>query len=824
MAVAKGYWGIDIGQCALKALRLELIDGKPTATAFDYVEHSKILSQPDADVDLLIREALEKFLSRNSVKTDEVAVGIAGQSGLARFVKLPPVEEKKIAEIVKFEAKQQIPFPLDEVEWDFQKIGGGEAVDGFALETEIGLFAMKRDVISRYMGYFSGSKIEVHLIQMSPLALVNFATYELLKPKGDPAAAEEDDTPRGKSRCTVVMDVGTDASNLIITDGGKIIWQRPIPLGGNNFTRALTKELKLTFAKAEHLKRNAAKSPDMASILKAIKPVLTDFVGEVQRSLGYFTNTHRNAHVAHMVGLGSAFKLPGLQKYLADKLSLEVKKPARFEKLAGDAVLNDPLFQENLLTFPIAYGLALQGLGQARLTTNLLPQSIRMDRVIRSKKPYAAAAAATLLLGLGGMAAGFSGPHAALTDKNVDKGIQMTKDAGSKYSAQESTYNTKLAEKNKKQDETKLIIAGQEERLNWPRFTEVFTASLPRPGLAKDGGNLTEVGGTVNDSPDLPPIDQTKLWNGATGQRAYDWFVQRMSEGVPIERAIEDSRSKYPEALAFLNIETVHTRWVTNASAFLAAADDQVQFRFGNPIADWMKNDEREKDAEKGRWKPKAAEGGAWVIEVRGYTDHTGGRRFVEQSLLRNLQRLDEFAKKDKQGREKVGEFIVGVPDPVKGKTSHAFVYGVWPVYNPQPGQFINIARGSYLDGLLGGAGAGGFGGPGGPGGFGSPGGGDGEMGRGSLGPPPPSSMGPGAMPGGMGSGSGADGGTAAPAALAPAWSGLGHSGGAAGAPAGDAKRPPGQDVKTRFEFVVMMLWREPTPSTPAAAAAATTP
>jgi type IV pilus assembly protein PilM len=131
----KGVWGIDIGQCALKALRLEMIDDKPTATAFDYVEHTKILSQPDADPDTLIREALEKFLSRNEIKLDDVAIGIAGQSGLARFVKLPPVEEKKIAEIVKFEAKQQIPFPLEEVVWDYQKIAGGEAVDGFALET-----------------------------------------------------------------------------------------------------------------------------------------------------------------------------------------------------------------------------------------------------------------------------------------------------------------------------------------------------------------------------------------------------------------------------------------------------------------------------------------------------------------------------------------------------------------------------------------------------------------------------------------------------------------------------------------------------------------
>src|SRR5215207_3065668 len=184
MRVQQGVWGLDIGQSALKALRCEMIDGKPTATAFDYVEHTKILSQPDADPDTLIREALEKFLSRNDVKNDDLALGIAGQSGLARFVKLPPVEEKKIAEIVKFEAKQQIPFPLDEVVWDFQKIAGGGAVDGFAMETEVGLFALKRDVISRYMGYFSGSKIEVHTIQMSPLALVNYTTYDLLRKGG----------------------------------------------------------------------------------------------------------------------------------------------------------------------------------------------------------------------------------------------------------------------------------------------------------------------------------------------------------------------------------------------------------------------------------------------------------------------------------------------------------------------------------------------------------------------------------------------------------------------------------------------------------------
>src|SRR4051812_3570561 len=216
-----GVWGIDLGQCGLKAIRLEERDGQAVATAFDFVEHPKILTQPDADPDQLTREALDKFLSRNQIKGDIVAISVPGQSGLARFVKLPPVEEKKIGDIVKFEAKQQIPFNLDEVVWDFQKIGSGEVTDGFAMETEIGLFAMKRDQIARQLAHFQDVNIEVHLIQMSPLALCNFVAYDQLNKGGTPAEGAEDgdEGPRGKRRCVVALDIGSDSSNLVITDG-----------------------------------------------------------------------------------------------------------------------------------------------------------------------------------------------------------------------------------------------------------------------------------------------------------------------------------------------------------------------------------------------------------------------------------------------------------------------------------------------------------------------------------------------------------------------------------------------------------------------------
>jgi type IV pilus assembly protein PilM len=767
-----GVWGIDIGQCALKALRLELVDGKPTATAFDYVEHPKILSQPDADPDVLIREALEKFLSRNQIGYDEVAVGIAGQSGLARFVKLPPVEEKKIAEIVKFEARQQIPFPLDEVVWDFQKVAGGPVTDGFAMETEIGLFAMKRDVISRYLGYFAGSKIEVHQVQMAPLALVNYTTYDVLRkggtvpapPADDPGAA---DTPRGKKRCAVVLDIGTEASNLVITDGEKIIWQRPIPLGGNNFTRALTKELKLTFAKAEHLKRNAAKSPELPQILKALKPVLQDFVGEVQRSLGYFTNTHRDAHVGYLVGVGSAFRLPGLQKYLAEKLQLDVRKPAGFARMDGDAVKNDPLFVENLLSFPVAYGLALQGLGEARLTTNLLPPEIRTDRLVRAKKPYAVAAAAALLLGTAGLALGYGASYAAVTDPTLAKGVETAKGAIDAANKQETKFSAKKGEIDKFSGQVKTIIAGQDERLNWPRFNEVFSAALPKPG---PDGNL-----------------ETSLWRGADGRgaEAVKWFYERMRVGVPADKAIADDQSNHPLYLAMVNIEAVYPRWVDSLPNFFQNADDQVSSPqprgWSQDIARWMKPDEKEPDAEKNnRPKPKipaewtGEQAGGWVVEVRGYTEHAEGEPFIAAALIKNLQRMDQFVDAV-GGPGKVAKYVPGVADPVKGKCSHAFIYHVWSDTNPSPTGFKHINR-SYLDPLAGGTGRGGAAGGAGGGLAGMM---QGQMGAmGDKGGPMGSD--PGMMSGMMSGGGGA---VANPAGQP--WTPLSGGGAAAGGPAG---------------------------------------
>jgi type IV pilus assembly protein PilM len=774
-----GVWGIDIGQCALKAVRLELEENQVTATAFDYVEHPKILSQPDADPDQLTREALEKFLSRNTLRGDSVAISVPGQSGLARFVKLPPVEEKKIPDIVRFEAKQQIPFPLDEVVWDYQKIGSGNVTDGFAMETEIGLFAIKRDMVNRALQQFKDVDVEVHIVQMAPLALCNYLAFDILK-KGGPAGAAargeaEETTRTSEKHCVVALDIGTDNSNLVITDGERIIWQRPIPFGGNHFTRALTKDMKLTFAKAEHLKRNATKSPDLKKILTSLKPVLNDFAGEVQRSLGYFTNTHRNAHVDYMVGLGNAFRLPGLQKFLSEKLQIDVRKVQKFNRLSGDTVLGGPAFTQNILSFAPAYGLALQGLNLAKLTTNLLPQDIQFERMIRSKKPWAVAAAACLLVGVMAGSINYALQYRAVAapsvfeeiDKSMKEVVKPATEAKNNYTAKDDALK-------KKENDVRNIIAGQEERLNWILLNEYINESLPIPGKRLEGKvksvdgkgfivtdregrdfptsnrplNLTTTSvfgpkGQITRQEDLKVGEEiTVIYNDSLSVAAARYWdngardaYRKVSERqTPIKGPDGRTEEDKIDSLIQVNIESIYPLYCNDLKAYFTQLKDDLK-QTGKKLDLMLTKDEMEKDPE----------GKGWVIEIRGYTYHKDPYEFLLDTFHQNLQKRGAKVEKKEgtpaptvppaaQPGDKPVPTLALTPEQEKsklwekviaGRISHVVLYDyTFSQSADVAGNFVLI-NGSVVGRLVGGQSGTTRGPGGGEGGVGLPGGGD---------------------------------------------------------------------------------------------------
>ncbi len=484
MAKSNAVWGIDIGQCALKALRCTPNDdpNKITADAFDFIEYPKILSQPEADPVELVRDALKQFLSRNKVKGDRVAISVPGQSGLARFIKLPPVEAKKSPDIVRYEARQQIPFALEDVVWDYQQMAGGSESDGFALETEVGLFAMKREQVYRCLKPLTDAGIEVDIIQLSPLTIYNFVVFDQMQDLPPLDTLDPSDPPPS----TIVVSLGTDTTDLVITNGYRV-WQRNIPLGGSHFTKALTKELKLTFAKAEHLKRNALKAEDPKAVFLAMRPVFNDLVQEVTRSISFFQSVDRTAKIGKVVTLGNAMKLRGLQKFLAQSLGYDMAELEEYRGLSGASVVGTPAFKENLLSFGVCYGLCLQGLKKAALRTNLVPPEIVQDRMIKAKKPWAVAAVAAVLLGC---TVGFFGAWRAwYSDREGDEKLATAVNAEKTITQFANTQKTNFEAA--KTDFGKVEEIGDRlrnvdaRRLLWPELVKAISEALPSDGAPR---------------------------------------------------------------------------------------------------------------------------------------------------------------------------------------------------------------------------------------------------------------------------------------------------------------------------------------------------
>lgn len=382
MPAANAVWGIEIGHAALKAVKLRHAgDGQVELVAFDLIEHPKILSQPDANPEELIRAALEKFASRNEWRGDQLVIGVPGQQTFSRFTKLPPVDEKKIPDIVRFEAGQQIPFDMDDVVWDYEVFRAPESPD-----VEVGIFAMRKDLVRKQIEYFSAHGLQPSIIQTIPSAMYNFFHFD-----GD---RKEDE-----KGATILVDVGAAKTDLIVVERHGS-WSRNIPLGGNNFTEALVRAFKLSPAKAESLKRGAAASKHARPVFQAMRPVFAELVAEIQRSIGFYSSTHRDVELKKVVACGSAFRLPGLQKYLENNLTIEggVHKLEKFNRLVPTETSNAPVFTDNLLTFGPAYGLALQGLGLTKIRANLLPPDLARIALWKRKQPMFIATAATLLV------------------------------------------------------------------------------------------------------------------------------------------------------------------------------------------------------------------------------------------------------------------------------------------------------------------------------------------------------------------------------------------------------------------------------------------
>jgi type IV pilus assembly protein PilM len=376
-------WAIDIGNTSLKALRLSNESGTLEVIGFEHIQHQKVLSGSginDQEKQELIAISLRQFVQQNDLGRDEIIVAVPSANSFARFVNLPPVEQKRIPEIVKFEASQQIPFDINEVAWDWQLM-----TEAGAAEAKVGIFAIKNDVVTAELEHFSRENLEVTYVQIAPMALYNYIFYD------------RPDLMRSDTQATVVLNIGAETTDLVVCTKSDV-WQRTIAMGGNAFTKAIADTFKLNFEKAEKLKRTAPMSKYARQILQAMKPVFTDLASEIQRSLGFYTSSHSNVKLARVIALGGGTKMRGLLQYLQQSLQMPIERPDAFKRVGINASVSVAKFHESICDFGVVYGLGVQALGLGRIESNLLPRSIAKSMVWASKTKFFVLAACLILV------------------------------------------------------------------------------------------------------------------------------------------------------------------------------------------------------------------------------------------------------------------------------------------------------------------------------------------------------------------------------------------------------------------------------------------
>ncbi len=325
-----------------------------------------------------ITPTLSKLFKDHKIRGREVVLSISGQSVFMRFVKLPPVDPAQVEQVVAFEAQQNVPFPINEVTWDYQMMPNRTTGN----EAEAVIVAIKKDVLEAEVEAVERAGVKIKRVDVAPFALLNAFRYS------EPASDE----------CALIIDMGARSTNLVFVEKSSF-WIRNIPIAGNQISQSICNEMQEPFVAAETLKKGKGfvslggvyadpDDADAARISKLIRSTMTRLHVDINRSIAYYRTTLNGAPPKRVFLTGGSSQLPYLDLFIADKLNLPVTyfNPLRNVNL-GATVDKNLLEDGNCYTGELV-GLALRETGScpAELTLEAPTLAARSDK--RRKQPF----------------------------------------------------------------------------------------------------------------------------------------------------------------------------------------------------------------------------------------------------------------------------------------------------------------------------------------------------------------------------------------------------------------------------------------------------
>ena len=326
----------------------------------------------------LLAEVLKDVLDRNEIRAKGLEANICTPSyqTFTKFLSAPSVDGKKVGQIIQYEAAENVPFPLDEVEWGYQIMGTTD--DG---DLDVMLMALKLDVIESLTKVCSELSLKLSVVDGSPPALRNAFMHNYGELEG----------------CSMLVDIGAKTTNVIFVESGNF-FSRSINFGANAITQEFARESQLDWQQSEDYKQSYGyvhltnteepTDPYQAIAVRKAREVMIRLHQQIEQTLQYYVTQRKGQQPQRFFLAGGGASLVYTAEFFMEKFDLPVEffNPFRNIELGPEIDRTDLASRAHCMGELAGLGLRATSVGLTEF--NLLPQSEKISRQVEKRSPY----------------------------------------------------------------------------------------------------------------------------------------------------------------------------------------------------------------------------------------------------------------------------------------------------------------------------------------------------------------------------------------------------------------------------------------------------